>query len=84
MNAHQLRRLDQALVSLLDERARLVRAAGGSLRAPSHADILRRYDGPLDAQALSAVLDAINRACGLGDPAGGDDPRAPQRAEVSP
>lgn len=64
MSTHQLRRLDQALIALIDERARLTQAGDGTLRARSPDDVLRRYDGPLSPDALRAVLAAIDVACG--------------------
>jgi len=81
MNAQarqQLAALDRSLLSLLNERARLVceivgsAAEGGSGEAASAAwhaeqhgtdDLLRRNRGPLDALAIEDILAAVDRAC---------------------
>jgi chorismate mutase len=62
---HQLRRLDQVLLSLLDERARLVAdvAAGDPGRKASVDDLLARHAGPFPAEGVTEVFRAIDRHC---------------------
>jgi hypothetical protein len=67
MNAnfrHQLNHLDRALLALLDERARLVSSA--TVRSTTTAavdDLLRRRDGPIEAQAVRRFFEAVDEAC---------------------
>jgi hypothetical protein len=59
---HHVAHLDRTLLALLNERARL--AAECEDGAPVHMDdLLRRSDGPLDAQALRAIFAAIEAGC---------------------
>lgn len=60
---HQLRRLDQVLLSLLDERARLLDgvAASDPGRKPAVDDLLARHDGPFPAEGVAEVFRAIDR-----------------------
>jgi chorismate mutase len=62
---HQLRSLDRALLSMIDERARLL--AGVETddpgRAPAVDDMLRRHDGPFPAEGVREVFDAVDRHC---------------------
>ncbi len=65
---HQLAELDRAVLSLLDERARLVAetvAGGGSREAaePAVEDLLVRHDGPFPVAGVRAVFAAVARAC---------------------
>lgn len=60
---HQLRSLDRALLSLIDERARLLASvdAGDTGRAASVEDMLRRHEGPFSAEGIREVFEAIDR-----------------------
>lgn len=60
---HQLRSLDRALLSLLDERARLLESvdAGDPGRAAAVDDMLRRHEGPFSAEGIAEVFEAIDR-----------------------
>lgn len=60
---HQLRRLDQVLLSLLDERARLLDgvAASDPGRKPAVDDMLARHAGPFPAEGVAEVFRAIER-----------------------
>ena len=67
----QIQRIDQALLALVDERARLLAAdvgANGSSQLTNREDVLRRYAGVLTVEDVHAVLDAVDRACGAGRP----------------
>ena len=55
-----LRALDRALLALADERARLL---AGERASASLEDLLRRYGGPLPADSVRALFDALERAC---------------------
>lgn len=62
---HELVMIDRALVRLMDERARLMRALGdeaGDARAREAArdDLLRRSSGAFPAEHLTRVLDALD------------------------
>jgi len=63
-----LRALDSALLSLVDERARLLRDE--SARA-SLEDLLRRYEGPLPADAVRELFDVLERGCAAARERGG-------------
>lgn len=65
---HQLRSLDQVVLSLLDERARLVAsvAADDPGRKAAVEDMLARHDGPFPAQGITEVFQAIDRHCAEG------------------
>lgn len=54
-----LRRIDEALVALLEERARLCATTGHSTDAGAVADLMRRADGCLPAAKLQAVFDVL-------------------------
>ncbi len=60
---HQLRALDRALLSLMDERARLLGSvdAGDPGRAAAIDDMLRRHEGPFPAEGIAEVFAAIDR-----------------------
>lgn len=60
----QLRRLDAALLALLDERARLAQdcSSAGSRWSPALEDLLRRYCGPTSADDLRTFFAAVERA----------------------
>ena len=60
---HQIRSLDQSLLALLDERARLLSAvdAADPGRAASVDDMLRRHAGPFPAEGIAEVFAAIDR-----------------------
>jgi hypothetical protein len=62
---HQLRSLDQVLLSLLDERARLLLgvAAADPGRRPAVDDMLARHAGPFPAEGIAEVFEAIERHC---------------------
>jgi hypothetical protein len=62
---HQLRRLDQVLLSLLDERARLLRGVSAldPGRKPAVDDLLARHAGPFPAEGVAEVFRAIERHC---------------------
>jgi len=73
MNRHHLIELDRALLRLVEERARLVRAADNTIdSAPAIADLLRRSTGDVAGPALQTLLVAVDAAC------------APTRGEVTP
>ena len=55
----QLRRLDEAVVALLQERARLCAATGLHTDRGAVTDLLRRADGSLPAAKLQAVFDLL-------------------------
>jgi chorismate mutase len=61
---HQLRELDRAVLALIDERTRLLAEVAHDEpgRAAATDDMLRRYQGPLDARAILDVFAAIDRA----------------------
>jgi len=74
--AYQLRRLDQALLSLLDERRRLTDEIDDETRdemgnetgnerpyAVAIDDLLRRHDGPFPAEDVRAVFRAVEAGC---------------------
>ena len=63
-----LRALDRALLALADERARLLRdePIRGSLE-----DLLRRYEGPLPADSVRALFEALEGACAAARERGG-------------
>ncbi len=60
---HQLRHLDQVLLALLDERARLLSGtpAGDPGRAPAVDDMLARHAGPFPARGVAEVFAVIDR-----------------------
>ena len=60
---HQLRSLDQALLALIDERARLLGSvdAEDPGRAPAVDDMLRRHEGSFPAEGITEVFAAIDR-----------------------
>jgi chorismate mutase len=62
---HQLRSLDQVILSLLDERARLVADVppDDPGRKAAVEDMLARHDGPFPAQGITDVFQAIDRNC---------------------
>jgi chorismate mutase len=62
---HQLRRLDQVLLSLLDERARLLQGvpARDPGRKPAVDDLLARHAGPFPAEGVAEVFGTIERHC---------------------
>ena len=62
---HQLRNLDQLLLSLLDERARLLSGipVDDSGREPAVDDMLARHAGPFPAQGVTDVFAAVHRHC---------------------
>ncbi len=76
---HQLRSLDQVLLSLIDERARLVSGvpADDPGRKAAIEDMLARHDGPFPAQGVTDVFQAIDRRCAgcAGAPALGERAR---------
>ncbi len=62
----QLRELDRALLALASERARLLAEVSRSHEpgtSEALEDLLRRYDGPLGAQAVRALFAALDHAC---------------------
>jgi hypothetical protein len=61
--AYQLRRLDQALLSLLDERRRLVEESGAATNEVAIDDLLRRHDGPFPAASARDVFRAVETGC---------------------
>lgn len=68
---HQLRRLDEALLALLDERRRMLDELERPHDAPADAraaavaidDLLRRHDGPFPAADARAVFRAVEAGC---------------------
>jgi chorismate mutase len=62
---NQLMHLDRAILSLIDERARLLGQVSSidPLRASAVDDMLRRHEGPFDAESVRTVFAAIDRAC---------------------
>jgi hypothetical protein len=60
---YQLRSLDRALLSLIDERQRLLAEvdAQDPGRFAAIEDILARHDGPFPAEGVRAVFEAIDR-----------------------
>jgi hypothetical protein len=66
---NQLRHLDQTLVQILDERARLLAETepGDPGRAPSVEDLLRRHDGPCPPEVIREIFAVVERASRLGD-----------------
>ena len=62
---NQFRRLDRALLALLDERVRLARelAPGDASVAPALEDLLRRHAGPSSPEDLRELFAAVARAC---------------------
>lgn len=61
-----LRRLEQAFLALADERARLLVEGGSACldaRRGARDDLLRRYAGPLRAEEVEGLLDALDAAC---------------------
>jgi len=76
---NHVRRIDHALLALLDERARLLRGAateGASSAGASLDDLLRRYDGVLPADAARRLFDVIEALCA------GDDAHPPATASA--
>jgi len=63
-----LRALDRALLALADERARLLADEPASA---SLEDLLRRYEGPLPADAVRELFAALERACAAARQTGG-------------
>ena len=57
----QLHRLDQAVFSLLDERARLIKEIGAPAAVPLD-DILSRHSGTLQAATMRKLATAIDEA----------------------
>lgn len=70
---HQLVHLDQALLHLINERARLLagEAEDDPGRRAATDDLLRRNTGPIGADALREVFAAIDAGC-LGVTRGSD------------
>jgi chorismate mutase len=66
---HQLRNLDQVLLSLLDERARLLASvdADDPGRKAAVRDLLARHAGPFPAEGVVEVFEAIDRHVPDGD-----------------
>ncbi len=62
---HQLSRLDQSLLALANERARLLSTMTGEERGRGAAvsDLLRRNHGPLSAGGVRALFEALDSAC---------------------
>jgi chorismate mutase len=62
---HQLSRLDQSLLALANERARLLATVTAEDRARGAAvsDLLRRNQGPLSAGGVRALFQTLDRAC---------------------
>jgi hypothetical protein len=60
----QLRHLDQALLSLVDERVRATSELDERSRAVALEDLLRRYGGPLTRSELEDLFASIERAGG--------------------
>ncbi|MEL6714546.1 MAG: hypothetical protein AAFP86_12270 [Planctomycetota bacterium] len=59
-----LRSIDRALLRLLEERARVVRASGPLPDPAGHrADLVRRTPGGFPPGALHRVLDAVDAGC---------------------
>ena len=63
-----LRALDSALLSLVDERARLM---AETTSPTALEDLLRRYDGELPAEAVRELFAALDRACAAARERGG-------------
>ena len=63
---NQLFHIDRALVELLQDRARLLAdiPMDDPGRQPRSEDLLRRTDGPFDAEILEEVLKSVSRGCG--------------------
>jgi hypothetical protein len=61
---HQFRRLDRALLALLDERVDLARehALDPASIEPSVDDLLQRHAGATDAESIRAFFAAVARA----------------------
>jgi hypothetical protein len=61
----QLRNLDQILLSLLDERARILSGIPTTDpgRKPAVDDMLRRHSGPFPARGVTEVFAAVDRHC---------------------
>ena len=59
---HQRARLDRALLTLLEERARLVRL-GEHVGAADVTDLLDRARGPIAAEDLRDLMTIVDRAC---------------------
>ena len=65
---NQLLELDRALLSLCDERARMLRDFGVEAPAdprgdPALDDLLRRHDGPIPADGVRSFFAAVDAAC---------------------
>ncbi|MEL6904445.1 MAG: hypothetical protein AAFP22_03510 [Planctomycetota bacterium] len=59
-----VRTIDRALLRLLEERARVVRASGPLPDPDGHrADLIRRTPGGFPLDALHRVLDAVDEGC---------------------
>ena len=61
----ELRHLDQVVLALLDERARLLAGvvAGDPGRGAAVEDLLARHAGPFPARGIVEVFEAIDRHC---------------------
>ena len=57
-----IERLDQSLIRLVGERARLCRELGMA-EPVALSDLLARYEGPLTAEAIREIARAIEAAC---------------------
>ena len=60
---HQLTALDRALMSLLDERARLVCEETGPPPSSPIEDLLARSTGDFPGDALRRVMDEVDAGC---------------------
>tara|TARA_B100000029_G_scaffold395264_1_gene393020 strand:+ start:393 stop:620 length:228 start_codon:yes stop_codon:yes gene_type:complete len=58
---YQLERIDKALFTLLDERARIA-AEFGKVPSLAIGDILARYDGVLNPSSMRRIAEAIDAA----------------------
>lgn len=66
---HQLAHLDRTLLALLNERARLLASVDASDpgRKAFVDDLLRRHEGPFDAQLLRDLFAVIDAGCMTGE-----------------
>lgn len=61
-----LRRLDEALLLLCDERLRLLQEIPPAERPGASAEhLLRHHRGPLDAQSVRELFRWLDRTCGV-------------------
>ena len=58
---YQIERIDKALFTLLDERARIA-SQTGSMPSLAIGDILARYDGLLEPASMRHIAEAIDAA----------------------